>query len=300
MKTKSTVASVVVLATMALATACSKKEEKPVLGEQIDLKSAITAVSTPATTDTVTVSTVTYGQLSLATTTVESAVTTAEPDIYMSLVATTLDKYPQTNTYAAGKAIALYNEVTDNQIAAGEVDSGADLAVYFDNLGSTFEIETVPVYAAATVKACNMVLNATPAYATDAIVTYGVYTSYFNGGNKPATDFYYETIDPTTGAVIAFDKLVKADKVDAVRELIVETIANSKGQSVDEYLKSLNEYVMPDAGQEITAANFPVCHAAVTSDGLVVTYPAGIIAPESDGQPAYTLPTASLTDMMAY
>lgn len=279
-----------ILLTASLASCSGNKTTEK--GGTLDLTKQIEAAYKPMVTDTVESVKYTLNGKETPATLIQKSFKGDSAEIYFTTVTGTIDSYPATNAYVAGKLRELYGYVTDTTPVSGEVTSSAQLDGAIQALGAQFMQEVVPVYQESVMPVFNLTANLQPAWADNAVVTYSVFDNYFTGGAHGMSDFYYETIDPATGNVIDFEHLIKADKASAFREQLVNTIAESKNMSVAEYLKSVNDYLMPEKGQEVTVDNFPVFHIGLIAEGLAVVYPPYSIAPYADGQPAFIIPAA--------
>lgn len=278
---------------------CSKKKEPAKLGSEANFEMQIESLASPVAKDTVVTSNQTLGSKTVAVTKIDRIFKGENPEIYYSVVASVPDKYPAVSAYVADKTAGLYAFVTDTDTVASKVGSAAELTNAIDALGNNFMTAIAPVYQSSVMPVFNLTTSLQPYYATDAYVTYSVFDTYFTGGAHGMTDYYFETVDPANGEVITIDGIIKPEKMGDFRKLLVETMASAEGETVDEYIKSVNDYVMPTAGNEITIENFPIYNAGIIEDGIVVVYPSYSIAPYSDGMPSYILPTASVKDMLA-
>lgn len=271
-------------------TSCSEKEQSQ-KGGVLDIEDQIENAYKPVTTDTVQAIEYNLNGKKTPATLIQKYFRGDSAEIYLSVTVGTLDNYPATNSYVAGKLRDLYGYVTDTTPVSGKVSSAAQLDDAIMALGAQFVQDVAPVYETSMMPVFNITANLQPVWASDAVVTYNVFDYYYTGGAHGMCDFYYETIDPATGSPLGLERLVKPDKVTEFREHLVSVIAESKKMSVPEYLHSVNEYVMPEEGKEITAENFPIYHIGLTADGLAVIYPPYSIAPYAEGQPAFIIPS---------
>lgn len=185
--------------------------------------------------------------------------------------------------------LGYYKELGDTlDNAPAMASTPAQLAQALDAMGAGFKAYVQP-YANDTITP-GFMMNADlrPVYGTDAYMTYAVYDDYYTGGAHGEVDTYFETFNIKTGKPYTFESLFSADGRSKIRAKLVEIIAKDKEQTVDEYLKSLNEFLMPTT--PVTVDNFPVYHVGITSFGVVFTYPKYSIAAGYEGCPAYVIP----------
>lgn len=191
--------------------------------------------------------------------------------------------------YLYSSLLAYYKELGDTlEKASAAVSTPVQLAQALDVMGAAFSTHVQP-YATDTITP-GFMMNADmrPVYGTDSYMTYAVYDDYYTGGAHGEVDTYFETFDIKTGRPYTFDTMFSAEGRAKIRGKLVEIIAKDKAQTIDEYLKSLNEFLMPAA--PVTVDNFPVYHVGITSFGVVFTYPKYSIAAGFEGCPAYVIP----------
>ena len=171
------------------------------------------------------------------------------------------------------------------------------LANAIDDMGSRFKTFVKP-YAADTITH-GFLMNADmrPVYGTDSYITYAIYDDYYTGGAHGEIDSYFETFDLATGKAYTFETMFSAKGRAEIRKKLVEIIARDKSMTTDEYLTTLNEFMMPSS--PVTEANFPVAHVGITSLGVVFTYPKYSIAPGYEGCPAYVIPLDEVADYLS-
>lgn len=192
---------------------------------------------------------------------------------------------------------SLYAYATDRKVNAGNVNDMSGLVAEFDAIGTDFTDSVAPAAAASVTKAFNVTFVAEPVRVTDDYSTSKVYTEFFGGGAHPVSDVYYLTMTPE-GKSCDFDALVKKEYRMAVREALVQTIAQANGMDVEKYLASFNDFMMVDKANEVGVENFPIYNVGLTEQGLVFSYPQASIAPSSDGVLLYALPTEPLKDIL--
>lgn len=194
------------------------------------------------------------------------------------------------------RLLAYYNELGDTLASTPALASTPSaLAGAIDEMGRQFKIHVMP-YASDTLTS-GFMMNADmrPVYGTDRYITYAVYDDYYTGGAHGEIDSYFTTFNISTGEQYTFDTLFRKDARRRLRGMIVDIIAKDKGLTVDEYLKSLNEFLSPSS--PVTVDNFPVYHVGITSMGVVFTYPKYTIAAGFEGCPSYVIP---LDEISAY
>jgi len=187
------------------------------------------------------------------------------------------------------KIIDYYNQLGDtiNNVPSS-ASTPAGLAQAIDNMGEKFEKYVKPYANDTLTPGFMMNIDLRPVYGTDRYVTYSIYDDYYTGGAHGEIDSYFTTYNIADGRPYTFDTMFKADSHNAIRAKLVDIIAKDKGLTVDEYLKSLNEFIMP--ATPVTINNFPVYHVGITSMGVVFTYPKYSIAAGFEGCPSYVIP----------
>lgn len=221
----------------------------------------------------------------------------ASDEVYFHVVATALDENPKDFGSLANILGAVYADVTSQKVAAGVVTDANSFDTAMGTYAKNFMDSVAPTAAESVTNAFNITFTTDPVFEDDDYVTYKVYYDYFTGGAHPIYDVYYVTLSPSS-AVCSFDTLVKKEYQMAVREALVQTIAQSRGQSVEDYLKSLNEFLNNNAENSIGVQNFPIYNVGVTDDALVFSYPEYSIGPASDGVQLYALPKAPLKEIL--
>lgn len=193
-----------------------------------------------------------------------------------------------TNTLYA-TMIAYYNVLGDTLLSCPDASyTPAQLAAGFDDIGARFKAYAAPFAADTITHGFMMNADMRPVYGGDNYITYAIYDDFYTGGAHGEVDTYFVTYDFLTGQPYTFDTLfAKADQ-EKIRVKLVDTIAQDKELTVEDYLKSLNEFVSP--ASPITVKNFPIYHVGITSMGYVFTYPKYSIAPGFEGCPAYVIP----------
>ncbi len=198
----------------------------------------------------------------------------------------------------------LYHTIVDyfkviadsSAVAPVSADNPTELAADLDVIGQQF-VDYARQFATDTVTNGYLLnVDIRPVYGKDNYITYAVYADFYTGGAHGEVDTYFETFNTATAEAYDFDSMFSKDGQKVVREKLVDIIAKDKGQTVEEYLKSLNDFVMPDS--PITVDNFPVYHVGVTSLGIVFTYPKYSIAAGYEGCPAYVIPVDELSSYL--
>lgn len=294
MKTKvlAVAASSAIVALMSVG--CHRQQQPPkdvpvTAGQEISFEDEIEAVGDAVVPDTIHASLYHYEKARLESTTVARYFGSDSTEIYLSVLAAVPDEFPALNSYVGEKITTLYDYVTDATMDYGGASSTEQLTELIDSLGRRWEGDIVPLYEGAIVPAFNLQVNLQPAWANEQVVTYAVFDAYYTGGPHGISDYYLETVDPATGHAYDVEELIRPDKMSELRQSLVTTMAQDKGQSVEAFLAGVNDFLTPD--QPITIDNFPIYHIALTGQGLVVVYPSYSIAPYSDGQPAYLIPS---------
>ncbi len=196
------------------------------------------------------------------------------------------------------RLLGYYKELGDTFAdAPAAASTPVGLARALDDMGRQFRRYVQP-YAADTITA-GFMMNADmrPVYGTDRYLTYAVYDDYYTGGAHGEIDTYFTTFDIATGEQYTFGTLFSKEGQKAIRSKIVEIIAKDKGQTVDGYLKSLNEFLMP--AEPVGVDDFPVYHVGITSMGVVFTYPKYTIAAGFEGCPSYVIPLDEVSSYLS-
>lgn len=192
---------------------------------------------------------------------------------------------------------AFKNVVPDTDIDLDDVETPAQMAQAIETLGNKFLAFVAPVAADTITPGYMTNIDIRPVSGTGKYVTYAVYADSYTGGAHGDIDNYYVTFNSSTGDDYDFEDIVKGKKDAAeVRKLLVEAIATSKGQTVDEYITSVKDFT---DNQELTVENFPVYHVAVIPEGLVFTYPKYSIAAGFEGCPTYVIPNDQVSKYLA-
>ncbi|MCM1449345.1 MAG: hypothetical protein NC082_03305 [Clostridiales bacterium] len=185
--------------------------------------------------------------------------------------------------------IEYYNALGDPQLSCQPAAyTPAQLAKGMDEIGTRFKSYAAPFAADTITPGFMMNVDMRPVYGGKDYLTYAIYDDYYTGGAHGEVDTYFITLNATTGEPYTFDTLFDKTDREKLRGKLVEIIAKDKDQTVEDYLKSLNEYIMPST--PVTVANFPVYHVGVSELGYVFTYPKYTIAPGFEGCPAYVIP----------
>ena len=141
----------------------------------------------------------------------------------------------------------------------------------------------------------NVTIAARPVYTDGRLMTYQIFTSAYTGGAHPDSNYYYATYDSHSGLDMSFDALVPFDQRARVRQQLVANLAEHYNLTITEYLKQVNDYVMPDATlypDGYTAETLPVSATARIAQGYVFSFAQGEIAPYSDGNIIITVDDA--------
>lgn len=157
-----------------------------------------------------------------------------------------------------------------------------------DDLGLQFKAYASPYATDSVTPGFMMDIDMRPVYGAEGYMTYAIFEDNYTGGAHGDLDTYFETFNTATGQPYTFNDMFSAKGRDAIRKKLVDIIAKDKEMSVDDYLKALNEFLMPSTA--ITVDNFPVYHVGITSLGVVFTYPKYSIAAGFEGCPAYVIP----------
>ncbi|MDE7387196.1 MAG: hypothetical protein K2N28_08685 [Muribaculaceae bacterium] len=189
----------------------------------------------------------------------------------------------------------LYNKVSEyfsaiiepDTVTAVVADTPAEFAAGLDEMGREFVATVTPMAEDAETAGYMMDVDIRPVYGKSGYTTYAVYADFYTGGAHGTVDTYFETYDNATSVPYSFESMFTPEGQREARVKLVEAIAGDKGMSVDEYLVSVNDFVMPD--EPITVENFPVYHVGITGLGVVFTYPKYSIAAGFEGCPAYVL-----------
>lgn len=193
--------------------------------------------------------------------------------------------------------------ITDSYMET--VTSGAELPAAADNvtalenaiqsIGDSFIDYVKPLAQDTVTHGFMMNYDIRPVCGTDKYVTYAVYIDSYTGGAHGNLSTYYETMSIPAGTPYNYDNIIKNKAArTSVRQTLLQTIADSKGQTVDEYLTSVKDFTGDDG---ITVENFPVYHVAILPEGLVFSYPKYSIAAGFEGCPTYVIP---LDDVAGY
>lgn len=194
------------------------------------------------------------------------------------------------------RILGYYQELGDTLAQApAEASTPVGLARALDDVGRQFKIYVQPYVADTLTSGFMMNADMRPVYGTDRYITYAVYDDYYTGGAHGEIDSYFTTFDLATGVPYTFDTLFGKPAQKKLRAMIVDIIAKDKGLTPEEYLKSLNEFLMP--ATPVTVENFPVYHVGLTSMGVIFTYPKYTIAAGFEGCPSYVIP---LDEVSAY
>lgn len=204
----------------------------------------------------------------------------------------------------SGVTADLYNKVSEyfsaivepDTVAAVVADTPARFAAGIDDMGREF-VATVTPMAGDTVTAGYMMdVDIRPVYGKADYTTYAVYADFYTGGAHGTVDTYFETYDNATSVPYSFETMFTPEGQREARVKLVDAIAVDKGMSVDEYLATVNDFVMPD--EPVTVGNFPVYHVGITGLGVVFTYPKYSIAAGFEGCPAYVLGFDSVSGLL--
>lgn len=193
--------------------------------------------------------------------------------------------------------VEYYNALGDTiNVAPETASTPAQLAGAIDAMGKEFVQYVTPMANDTITPGFMMNTDIRPVYGNQKYITYAIYDDYYTGGAHGEVDTYFTTFDAATGNQYTFDTMFTPQGQAKIRERIVDIIAKDKEQSVEEYLKSLNEFLFPST--PITVDNFPVYHVGITSLGVVFTYPKYSIAAGYEGCPAYVIPLDDLAEYL--
>ena len=195
----------------------------------------------------------------------------------------------------SGVTADLYNKVSEyfsaivepDTVKAVVADTPAKFAAGLDAMGRDFVATVSPMVGDTVTAGYMMDVDIRPVYGKVGYTTYAVYADYYTGGAHGTVDTYFETYDNATSVPYSFETMFTAEGQRQARVKLVDMIAKDKGQTVDEYLAWVNDFVRPDV--PITVDNFPVYHVGMTGLGVVFTYPKYSIAAGYEGCPAYVL-----------
>ena len=198
----------------------------------------------------------------------------------------------------------LYNKVSEyfsaivepDTVAAVVADTPARFAAGLDDMGREFVATVTPMAGDSVTAGYMMDVDIRPVYGKSGYTTYAVYADFYTGGAHGTVDTYFETYDNATSVPYSFESMFTPEGQREARVKLVDAIAKDKGQTVDEYLESVNSFVMPY--EPITVENFPVYHVGITGLGVVFTYPKYSIAAGFEGCPAYVLGFDSVSGLL--
>lgn len=289
---KSIIMSAAVVAGIALLSSCGGNTSKKV--EIVDYSGATSF--TPNTATSVSDTVLTLDSMKFATENIRRYADSG------SQYSVSVDLYVPKNNEKISGALATYvGEVMNNFDIKPEepvllgVDSivpltNEQVVAYVDTVVKEFADVVVPKAIKDSVIGTTAAVTAKPVYLNDSYVSYAMYSSIFLGGANALSDFYLQTYDLGSGMPMDFYSLVPASKQDAVRRQLVEVIAAKSGQTVDQYLASVNEWVGADKTENWTVKNFPVYHVGLSDQGYVFCYPKYSIAPGSEGVGVFVVP----------
>lgn len=209
---------------------------------------------------------------------------------------------PAGNERIAGEIASYVCEIMDAFRKTGEdsplflgIDSVAprttdEVVALCDSSVSRFVNVIAPQAISESVVGTTVDITVTPVFINDSYVTYAMYSSSFLGGAHAEEDFFLQTYDAASGIPVNFYSLVPADRQEAVRRELIETIAATKGLAVGSYLASVNQWAGMSGEEDWTVKNFPIYHIGLTGQGYVFCYPKYTIAPGSEGVGVYVVP----------
>ena len=173
----------------------------------------------------------------------------------------------------------------------------------FENLKKEFfnELPVIKEYGSAF----NITFNIYPVFIDTNYVTFLKSAYCYTGGAHGNSSLELETFDITTGKALNLYDIIKADRLDEVRDEVAAHMAYSYPiyenlHTVDEYIDSLNVWLgndkdsSSDEDETITLKNFPLPTPALNLTGLVFVYEPYQLTPGSDGSPIVVIPYKEL------
>ena len=193
------------------------------------------------------------------------------------------------------KAIGTYYSlVTDTVAPAVSPVNSIELTKCIDEMGTTFTGIARDFMADSVVYGYQMTAVIEPVYHAGELLTYSIYEDSYTGGAHGDVNSYFTSFNPNDGSEYSFETLVKSDRQKDIRKKLVEYIAAQKEMTVNDYLKSVSDFMGME--KPLTVETFPIYHTGITSDGLVFSYPKYSIAAGFEGCPTYAISLDDIKD----
>lgn len=257
--------------------------------------------------DTIAKTTFTFGKQKFATTEISRIVSTDSLDAYLSMRVYSSEAYLSLNSQLTDLAYQIYSDATGQTVKFKKATKTQDVINAIDAIKANFN-DSILANAADSLSffpGSGIAIDLRPVYATGSYVTYSIFGYNFSGGSRPETDYYLMTFPLNGGAPFDFDKIVKKKGHDKVRRLLLDQLAEANGMNTEDYLDYLAEWMAEDI-DSITVApnlsldNYPLGRAALSEDGLTISYPRYSIGPDYDALPTFTIPRDSLKGLLNY
>ncbi len=161
----------------------------------------------------------------------------------------------------------------------------------------------------------NIFFELHPVFLNDKYVTYHKCSKRYTGGLHQNYTSFLQTYDLRTGESVDLEDMIKPEKMNDYRKIVVRHMASSYPiyrdiNSEEEYLDSLNEWIGNTSiavklGIEdkenlprITIGNYPLNDPGIHEAGLVITYDEYHLTPGSDGCPIIVITYDEIRDYL--